>query len=225
MMAIDSRWTYAGAAVVVAGVVFTAVFYMMQSEPEPKAPSVAAQVPQEPARFGPGLFPAAKVELPPPTDPAAVDSWAPAGMEITPDQHLVRNKEMRLVFDYFLQPTNPGDRSERLKKLQTHLKATLPAPAYEEAQPLTLSYANYLDALDARKANGQDPAQPGSLPTDYSEIEKLKAGMAEVSRLRQTMLGVEIARLWFGEEEQGLQQLLARRGQLPKVLISEFEKK
>jgi len=219
-MSIETKWKIAGAALVVASVVIAASVYLLQQEPAQEQTAVAPQNKQESARFGPGLMTDAK-PLPnsqTPEAPAA-DPWAPEGLEVAPDQHLVINKGLRLVFDYFLQPANPGDRTERLAKLQAHLKAKLPAGALAEALPIASNYVTYLVALDAQNANDKEPLPRDSIPTSYSGIEHMKAKLAETSRLRQSILGVSVAHAWFADEETGVQIFLARRGQTPKVVL------
>lgn len=153
------------------------------------------------------------------SDSVAQDSWVPSGLEVTPDQHLVLNKDMRAVFDYFLQPADRGNRSERLKRLQSYLKAKLPPAAYDEATPIVANYARYLEALDASSINKKDPMESGSVPTSYAGIEQLKANIAEQTRLRQSILGVSISQLWFGDEDADVQRFLERRGHTPKFPV------
>lgn len=219
MMATGSGWRYFGAALLVAAIVVPATLYFLTPAPTDETPATSTPVKHVSSAFGPGLLPTAKAESAPQNGATAIDPWVPSGMEVTSDNHLVINKEMRSVFDYFLQPTIPGDRSERMKKLQAYLKNTLPPIAYEESTPIVLSYAKYLDALDARNATDKGQEQNASLPTSYSEIEQMKTKMAEIDRLRQTILGIRLADLWFANEEAGMRQFLERRGQPPRIVI------
>src|SRR5713226_7840228 len=88
------------------------------------APSVA------PIRFGPGLL----TESTPATAmlPVADDTTPPGGLETTADQHLIVNRALHDVLDYYLLGGHPGRRAAHGAQLQTYLKARLPAPAYGE---------------------------------------------------------------------------------------------
>ena len=224
-MTTSKTWKLAGAALAVAAIAVAVTLTLMQPEPAPAPPADTVPANHDPARFGPGLLPSTQAEAPPPPDEAAaLDPWVPAGLEVSSDQRLVVNKGLRLVFDYFLQPTVPGDRAERLEKLQAYLKAKLPASAYAEATPIASNYAKYLTAADALNAGDRDSAQNGAIPTSYAGIEQMKARIGELSRLRQSMLGIDVAHAWFAADETGLQQMLAKRGHTPKVVLPESSK-
>jgi len=226
-MTIEPRWKLVGAAVAVAAIVIPLSIYRLQPEPLPATDQALDTVHEQPAatRFGPGLLTDVKpLPLPPPAVEAAADPWVPSGLAATPDKHLVMNKQMRAPFDYFLQPANPGDRSERLEKLQAYMKVVLPAAAYEEATPIASNYVKYLGALDMQDADERRRQQPTGDPSTSSGIEQLKARMAQNTRLRQDILGTEVAHLWFADEEAGMQVFLDRRGHTPRIVISEGTK-
>ena len=214
-MALEANWKLIAAALGAAAITIAATIYATRPAPSPDAPVAAAQTKHdEPARFGPGILSAAPQSDAPPAAPPQADPWVPEGVDVTPDQHLVINKEMRSVFDYFLQPANPGDRAERLEKLNAYLKAKLPATAYDEATPIVSKYVEYLAAFDAQNLGDKDAP-----PTAPGDAQRLEIKMNELSRLRQSTLGVSLAQLWFGDEEVGMQQMLARRGKTPRIAI------
>jgi hypothetical protein len=223
MMQIESRLTYLGAGLVIAAIVIPASLYVMWPEPTPEpVPPVVQQKPAQ-TRLGPGIIAASTAEPAQTNDSVIQDAWVPAGLEVTPDQHLILNKDMRAVFDYFLQPADRGNRAERLEKLRTYLKAKLPPAAYDEASAIVARYTHYLEALDARNATQNDPMESGSVPTSYAGIEQLKANIAAQTRLRETVLGVNISQLWFAEEDADVQRFLDRRGHTPTFPIANSE--
>jgi hypothetical protein len=220
MKHIDSKLVYFGAGLVIAAIVIPVSVYVMWPEPIPEPTTTPVLQKPEQTRMGPGVLTASNSAAAQPADSVSQDySWVPPGLEVTPDQRLVLNKDMRMVFDYFLQPADRGNRADRLKKLQTYLKAKLPPTAYDEATQLASNYARYLEALDARNATQPDPMQSGEIPTTYAGIEQLKANLAEQTRLRQTILGVNISQLWFADEDADVQRFLERRGQTPKFPV------
>lgn len=179
--------------------------------PEASAPSASTDAS---VRFGPGVW----------TDPAqeseggVADTSAPDGLTVTADQHLVINRALKDVFDYFLLGGHLGAREEHTEKLRAHLKASLPGPAFQEADKIIRNYVAYLDAHDTLLAREAVPsANPDSLlaPPD---IERVSAWLAQRARLRQELLGLHIAQAWFGEEEIQDQQSIAamrQRGATP----------
>jgi hypothetical protein len=222
IMETQSKFLVAALATALIGIPLAV--YALQSEAAPgMAPESGAAISLparlEQVRFGPGMPPTATVGVEAPAAvPAAPDQWAPAGLEATPDRHLAITREMRTVFDYFLQPASPGDRSSRVEKLQAHMSAKLPPEACAEARPIVSSYVDYLAAVDTLDANEKSALQN---PAGTANAEQMTARMSELSRLRQTVLGVRLAQLWFADEEIGMRQYIARRGHTPKVLIPE----
>src|ERR1035437_6235792 len=99
----SKRWKLLGPIIAVVVLVIPVAIYIMQPEPEPPVSTVTAvKEKKAPPRFGPGVLTESSPEPTVPADPAAVDAEAPPGLAVTPDQHLLVNKELRDVFDYFL---------------------------------------------------------------------------------------------------------------------------
>lgn len=208
---------------IASGVLLTLLaIYLGQPEAPSPEPSAAQALTNAPVRFGPGVWtePAPESMA---TDASAADTNAPGGLALMPDKHLVINKALKDVADYFLLGGHPGTRTVHAEKLRAHLRASLPNPAFEEAATIVLNYVAYLDAHDKLLArDSTQAATPDSLLGSL-EIERISAWMAQRARLRQEMLGMQVAQLWFAEEEMQDQQLLAamrQKGTMPQTQVS-----
>lgn len=169
-------------------------------------PAVSVQ-PAEPARFGPGAWMEPAPEIPV-VETLAFDTLAPGGLVATPDNRLVVNKALKDVADYFLLGGHPGSRATHAAALLAHLQSALPLPAADEATQIVRNYLAYLDEHDKLLARDPMPsAQPDSmhLPPD---VDRIGAWLAQRARLRQDLLGMQVAAIWFGEEEASDQQAL-----------------
>jgi lipase chaperone LimK len=198
-------------AIVAAVVLIPFSFYFLQ--PKSKQASFTAPKPTTSTiqpRFGPGILQAQSHPSIAPSDTGRADPGAPPGLAVTPGQLLAHNKEMRDVFDYFLLGGSGAERSVRFERLQAHLKAKLPATAYQEAEQIASNYLRYLDAFEKFTANETlvPKTETTSVPANANELERFNAKVLELSRIRQSILGVKIAQLWFAEEEATMQQSL-----------------
>jgi hypothetical protein len=205
----SSSWTMPIIVVVLAAIAIG--IYLSLSDSEPVAPAVAPAIaPKGPTRFGPGMLSNAQPEIAAPVDHGYADPGAPPGLEVTPGQQLMVNKEMRNVFDYFLVPGGAAERPVHLARLQAHLKAKLPPPAYAEAAEIAANYSAYLTALEKLRSTELNlpKTQMTSIPLNAQDAERFSAKISEITRLRQSLLGVKVAQLWYGEEEEAMQQSL-----------------
>jgi len=155
-------------------------------------------------RFGPGQW----SDAAPANVAAAADTSPPQGLEVGVDQHLRINHALRDVFDYYLLGGFPGSRAEHMAQLLAHLKAGLPALAYADAERLAQSYLAYLTAHDALLARQAMPVVTLDSQMAAPDAERIAAWFSQLSRLRQDMLGVAVARIWYGDEDAESQQLL-----------------
>lgn len=196
--------------VVAGGVALTLLaLYFGQADEEIPQPTVVPSQSAAPARFGPGIW---TDPAPPATMtavPMASDTAAPEGLATTADGHIVVNKALKDVVDYFLLGGYPGERAEHAEKLLAHLKLSLPQPASDEAAQIAQNYLRYLDEHD--KLLARAPVPPASPESTYRppDIERISVWVAQRARLRQDLLGIHVAGVWFGEEEANDQQLLA----------------
>lgn len=193
------------AAFVVSGIVTCAAIFYFHGNSEPS--KLVASTEQDPVMVA--LAPIIKPVIPiPKEDVVEIDTRAPTGLETTSDQRLVINRALRDVSDYFLVTDKSRAGGDKFDRLLAYLKAKLPAPAYTEASEIAAHYAQYL----ATQENVQDHkrhgvrAMPTRLPTPEEKADRLMARIMETSRLRQQLLGVQVAKIWFGDEEaQALQ--------------------
>ncbi|HYD78708.1 MAG TPA: lipase secretion chaperone [Paucimonas sp.] len=171
----------------------------------PAAPTVQASPVREPTQLGPGRFSAAAGALP----AARPDTEAPGGLALTADRRLIVNKALRDVFDYFLLGGHAGERAQHVARLLAHLRDALPSPAHEEAVRIAHNYLAYLEQHDKLLARADAPrlTTDGNLPP--ADLDRIGAWLAERARLRQSTLGIDVARAWFGDEEIEQQRKLA----------------
>jgi lipase chaperone LimK len=130
------------------------------------------------------------------------DTLPPDGLAMDAQRHLVINPALHLIFDYFLLGGHPGPRSNHIFLLQSHLKEKLPEPAISEALHVLDSYLHYLQEHD--KLLERVSAEPGAEP----EPEKIRSWIAQRARLRQNVLGVEVTKIWFADEDAEMQRAL-----------------
>ncbi|AMP00696.1 proteobacterial lipase chaperone family protein [Collimonas arenae] len=141
------------------------------------------------------------------------DTSPPDGLQVGADQHLRINRALRDVFDYYLLGGLPGTRAEHMAQLLAHLKGGLPSLAYADAERIAHSYLSYLTAHDALLERQTMPVVTADSKMATPDVERLAAWLAQLSRLRQDTLGIEVAKVWFGDEEVESQRMLeALRG-------------
>lgn len=194
-----AKLKYLGLAACIAGAGLLTYFKFTSVSPDLK--TEVSQV-SSPAVFGPGNFPAADVPINIGLNESiSTDTSAPGDIAISSDQRLILNRALRDVYEYFLVGGHPGTMPDHREKLVAHLKNILPPAALKEAAQIVDKYIAYLEALpsifqeNAPQNSGQE-AMPSALDPD-----RLAELYAQRSRLRQTILGIELAKIWFGEEE------------------------
>lgn len=134
--------------------------------------------------------------------------------------HLVIDLALRNVFDYFFVTERYRDQGMASAALQLHLERTLRKPALDEALALAGRYRAYLDALGAAMA-AQPPLQDmGEHGKGTLDVARLASWFEQRQHLRQTFLGVQVARTWFGEEERQNQSVVARLRSMQRGEVS-----
>lgn len=141
--------------------------------------------------------------------PSPGDTSPPPGLALDAGQHLQVNRALRDVFDYYLLGGLPGSRSQHMAQLLAYLKSSLPAPAYADGERLAHAYVAYLAAHDALLERQTPAAVTADSKMAAPDAERMATWLAQLSRLRQDMLGIEVARIWFGAEEAESQRALA----------------
>lgn len=195
---------------IASGVVLTllAIYLWQSDEPGPQPLAAPVQTSAS-ARFGPGVWTDPAPETMTAVDTGTADTNAPGGLSLTADKRLVISKALKDVADYFLLGGHPGTRPMHAEKLRAHLKASLPSPAFEEAAAIVQNYVAYLDAHDKLLSRDSMPTATPDSTLGSMEVERIGSWLAQRARLRQDMLGMQVAQSWFGEEELLDQQMLA----------------
>lgn len=141
--------------------------------------------------------------------PAVADTSPPDGLEVGTDRHLRINRALRNVIDYYLLGGLPGSMAEHIAQLLAHLKANLPTVAYIDAERIVQAYLSYLAAHDALLARQTTPVVTLDSKLAAPDADRMAAWLSQLSRLRQNLLGVEVAKLWFADEEAESQRMLS----------------
>lgn len=193
-----------------------------RQEPAPTAPVPQVQIGM-PVRFGPGVWTDPAPPSAPAPEAASIDTDAPGGLATTPDKRLVINKALKDVADYFLLGGHAGTRAAHMERLLAHLRARLPSPAFEEAAQITRNYLKYLDTHDTLLVRAAPPPVTMDSVLPSTDVERIAAWLAQRARLRQDLLGMQVAQAWFADEEAADQQLLSamrQHGGLPSTQTS-----
>ncbi|MES2073153.1 MAG: hypothetical protein V4488_22560 [Pseudomonadota bacterium] len=197
------RWRVALAGAV-GGSILAAVaaVYLWPPAPEPPSP-LAMQAPPA-ARFGPGAWVERGTDA-----PLALLNGAPDGLAVTEDQHLLINQALHDVIDFFLLSGQPGGRSAQKNALFSYLNGKLPPVAGEEAAQIVLQYLAYMDQHDSLLARQALPASSpdGAIASQY--LERIAIWQEQRSWLRQSVLGLQVAQSWYGDEDAQLRQAMA----------------
>lgn len=162
------------------------------------------------SRFGPGLWTEPGPGASAAAESAALDTVAPGGLATTAEQHLTVNKALHDVIDYFLLGGHPGERAQHVANLLAHLKQNLPGAAYAESVHIVQNYLAYLDAHDRLLERESAPAITADSKVSPLDVDRIASWVARRARLRQDLLGIKVAQIWFGEEETGTQQDLTK---------------
>lgn len=199
--------------IVASGILLAIVVYLRP--PEADAPrSAASEAPSGfSSRFGPGLWTEPGPGASAAAESAALDTVAPGGLATTAEQHLTVNKALHDVIDYFLLGGHPGERAEHVASLLAHLKKNLPGAAYAESVHIVQNYLAYLDAHDRLLERESAPAITADSKVSPPDVDRIASWVARRARLRQDLLGIKVAQIWFGEDETGTQQDLANMRQ------------
>jgi hypothetical protein len=191
--------------------VIVMAIYVMQPGSESPLEIQAAKEKKASPRFGPGILTDSKFEQAALTEMLAPgESGVPPGLAAAADGHLVVNRELRHVMEYFLLAREVESTADRIARMRAYFKSKLPQPAFDEAVQMAANYLKYLLALEkmlADEATGKsDDGTPRAI--DYSD-QALRALGSRISILRQNMLGANLAQLLFAEEEAMLKRTTA----------------
>lgn len=203
-----------------AAALLAAAGYLWQPAPEPVPESPKPAHSTDSATFGPGAW----IE-PGPNPPASVNPSeyepVPQGLAVTANQQLLVNPALHDIIDSFLLGGHPGDRATHASALRAHLKSKLPAAAYDDAALIVQHYLAYMDAHDELLARQVSiKPQTGDAAQD---MERISGWLAQRERLRQTLLGINLTKAWYGDEDAQLRHILAETGQRSVNATSDAE--
>ncbi|WP_245964841.1 hypothetical protein [Trinickia dinghuensis] len=115
---------------------------------------------------------------------------------------MIANSALLELIDSFLLEKTDGDRADQLK---AYLKRSLPSPAYGEAMQIVERYQAYMKAHDDLLA-----AQHfGAIDASTVDVERIEVWRQQRDRLRQSMLGEQVAQAWYQNDDARLDQAIA----------------
>ncbi|HJV82295.1 hypothetical protein [Noviherbaspirillum sp.] len=164
-----------------------ALLAIYSGKPDEKSEPTANRIVETvlPGRFGPDAWtepgPEKNVIVHEAVD---ADTEAPDELAVTGDRHLVINKALRDIADYFLLGGHPGERDLHVAKLLAHLKFRLPSPAFEEAARIARNYVIYLDAHDMLLAHDPVSRLSPDSPALPPDVDRINSWLAQRARWR-----------------------------------------
>jgi lipase chaperone LimK len=191
-----------------AGVAGAIAVYWWSGTPTDVQPPAETHVEKNgPVRFGPGEWTGNSGSS---TDRAggAIGS-PPPGLAVDSAQKLQIGTGLHAVFDYFLIDGTSSDLSTRADELRAYMKAQLPAAAYDTAEGILRQYLAYMVEHDKLLASqGFAKIAQGS-PISPQELARAVNWQQQRERLRQSMLGAQVAQLWYQDDDLQLRRALA----------------
>jgi hypothetical protein len=199
------KWSLIAFAAVGIVAVGAAVAWLSLSGDRERAtlPTAGAE-PKTSSRMGPGLWTGDAAS---PHDLASLALQPPQAPHTDAGGRLVVDGALRQVCDFFLLGGLPGDRASHVALLRKYLHRTLPPAAGTEAEQIVDRYVLYMNLHDDLLARQALP-QWTDLPTP-AEAERIINWVVQRTRLRQTILGPDVAKAWFADEEAAIQAGIA----------------
>ncbi len=172
----------------------------------PVAPRAVADPHAWDGPIGPGLMsntdpapgPGLGAEPGEPSTPPALDG----------NGHLLQNMALRALFDAFLLRGEAPELRQRAAQLDAYLKRSLAGAPGAEALALAARYLAYLEAHDALLQRQNIVISPGA-PITPQALEQMDGWQQQRARLRQSMLGIALAQLWFSDDDAQLSAAVA----------------
>lgn len=132
--------------------------------------------------------------------PLSMNDMRDVKIAVDASGHLVPDVALRKLLDDSLLRPAPADRPAMERQLRSLLSQRLNQPAAGEADRLVTAYAAYL-RTEAQLLAGErfTPADPNGLSDQ--QVRHLLAWLRERAGLRERMLGADVARAWFAEED------------------------
>ncbi len=135
------------------------------------------------------------------------DLGVPRGLETTPDQRLVINQALHEIIDYFLLNGEDDDRDTHAKALLQYFQGKLPPPAYQDALQILQHYLSYMDAHDQLLTGQTFSARDSEL--SERDVQRLLTWLEQRGRLRESLLGTQVAQAWYEDEDAQIKQTLS----------------
>ncbi len=124
-------------------------------------------------------------------------------LRMTPEGHLVRSRDIRRFFDFFLMAVNDEGLDICSGRIEEVIGMVLKGEARKEALDIWRSYKTYRQSL----SDGSEMTDSGSRKEGIERFENI---LAERIALRRKTMGQEIAALFFGDEEAADRYLIEK---------------
>jgi lipase chaperone LimK len=192
----DSKLTL-GAALAVALLTVSAVWYWQQSVSAPDAAPAAPRARAWDGPVGPGLASGVPADLP--ALGAPLQAPRDPGLATDAGGHLVPGQALRKLFDSWLARTQGLERQARAAQLRSWLRQNLAAPAAGEADRFVTQYLAYIETEDQLLARERFGAPAAALAE--RDVEHLLAWQEQRAQRRQRVFGPAVARAWFEDDD------------------------
>jgi hypothetical protein len=192
------------AAVGIFAVGVVVAWFSLSGDSQKATLPAAGGEPRTSSRMGPGLWTGDAAS---PNDPASLALQPPQAPHTDADGRLAVDDTLHQVYDFFILGGLPGDRASHVALLRRYLHRTLPRAAGIEAEQIVDRYVLYMNLHDDLLARQALP-QWIDLPTP-AEAERIINWVVQRTRLRQTILGADVAKAWFADEEAAIQAGIA----------------
>lgn len=126
----------------------------------------------------------------------------PVSLDVGQSGVLIINDKIKKLFDYYLSAVGEEPLTMIVARIKHQLKTQLDSPAIEQALSLLSSYLNYRNQLAAlikqRKLEGS------------RSVEQMSLAMQQMADLRIQLFEAEVVDIFFGEQQQYDQYMLAK---------------
>ncbi|BFM17006.1 lipase secretion chaperone [Maricurvus nonylphenolicus] len=123
--------------------------------------------------------------------PSLEGSEIDGALEIDDDGQLIKDKDVKYLFDYFLSATGEISQDQVSQLLSLYAEASLPSEAASEAITLFATYLDMKHALEQRMQN--------QLPQGYS-LDNITQFFDLRNQIRQAHLGPQVTQAFYGDE-------------------------
>jgi len=173
------------------------------SAPTPSHNSKHVKTPPELRTHQPHAYPR---DLPPPQLTSLRGARVPDGLRADADGNLVKDRELRLFFDFFLAASQDESAADMQQLVQQWIQVHLSPRAAAQAVDVWQRYQSYLDAFAQWQQTESLPATASQLT--QQDLDRIAAAFQARQQLQQQWLP-DVADSWFADDNTYDQNQLA----------------